>query len=67
MTINDKYSMENMLAQLIFKYACGKVLIDEAKQIASNRIDAFKENCKTSSSLAHKGLDYYAREIVRIM
>lgn len=67
MTINDKYSMENMLAQRIFKYACGKVSIDEAKQIASDRIDDFKEKCKTSSSLAHKGLDYYAREIVRII
>lgn len=64
---NEKYSLENMLAEAIFKYAVGKVTIEEAKQIADDRIEDFRENCKTSSSLAHKGIDYYAREIVRVM
>ena len=63
----DKNSMEGKLARAIYKNAFGKVSITEAQEIAENAIDNFIAGCKESSSLAHKGLDWYAKEIVKTL
>lgn len=63
--MKEKSLLEKKLSKTLYKYALGRLSVQEANELASATVGNFLEGCSESSSLAHKGLDWYAREIVR--
>ena len=63
----EKNSMEKKFAKALFKYSLGKVSVDEAEKIAPASVNKFLKGCESSQSLAHKGLDWYAKEVAKNM
>lgn len=61
----NRNPMEKKFAKAIFKYSLGRVTVNEAKKMAPSAVEKFLEGCKTSYVLAHKGLDWYAKELAK--
>ena len=63
--MKERTFLEKKLSNAIYKYAIGKLTVTEANILAAATINNFIDGCNKSSSLAHKGIDWYAREIAR--
>ena len=63
--MKERSYLEKKLSKAIYKYALGKMTVDEATAKAAATIDIFVDSCNKSTSLAHKGVDWYAREIAK--
>ena len=63
--MKEKSYLEKKLSKAIFKYALGKLTVAEANAKAAATSDNFIDGCNKSTSLAHKGVDWYAREIAK--
>ena len=58
-------TLEKKFAKAVYKYSLGKISIDEADSMSDLYVKQFLKNCETSPTLGHKGIDWYAREIVK--
>lgn len=63
--MKERSYLEKKLSKAIFKYALGKLTVAEANAKATATSDNFIDGCNKSTSLAHKGVDWYAREIAK--
>ena len=63
----ERNPMEKKFAKSLFKYSLGRVSAEDAERMAPSSVEIFLEGCKTSQTLAHKGLDWYAKEIAKNM
>lgn len=63
----ERNPMEKKFAKSLFKYSLGRVTVEEAEKMAPSSVEKFLKGCKTSQTLAHKGLDWYAKEVAKNM
>ena len=63
--MKERTSLEKKLSKAIYKYSFGKLTVEEADSKAAETIGNFIESSANSPSLAHKGVDWYAREIAK--
>ena len=64
MVETKKYTIEGELAKALLRFSFGKLTIDEAKEKAAI---AAKNWDSTNEALAHKGLNWYAKQIISKM
>lgn len=59
-----EYTLENELAIALFKFSYGRLSVTEAKETAKKVLP----NYDTSNEmLMHKGLDWYAKQLLAVM
>jgi len=61
----ERNSMEKKFAKAIYKHSLGRVSVEEAKILAPSAVNKFLKGCESSQALAHKGLDWYAKEMAK--
>lgn len=61
----ERNSMEKRFAKALYKHSLGKVSVEEAEGIAPSAVNKFLKGCESSQTLAHKGLDWYAKEMAK--
>lgn len=59
-----KYTIEGELTKALLRFSFGKLTVDEAKQKAAI---AAKNWDSTNEALAHKGLNWYAKQLISKM
>ena len=64
MVETKKYTIEGELTKALLRFSFGKLTIDEAKEKAAI---AAKNWDSTNETLAHKGLNWYAKQIISKM
>ena len=64
MVETKKYTIEGELAKALLRFSFGKLTIDEAKEKAAI---AAKNWDSTNEVLTHKGLNWYAKQIISKM
>ena len=63
--MNRNYSLENELANALFKYSFGNLTIDQAEAKAKTLVPTFLEGCNDYPMLGHKGIKWFAKEVLR--
>ena len=59
-----KYTMEGELTKALLRFSFGKLTVEEAKEKAAI---AVKNWDPTNEALAHKGLNWYAKQLIAKM
>lgn len=57
----NNYSIENELSKALYKFSYGKLTVKQAEMHAA---EVMKNFDKTNEGLAHKGINWYAKQIV---
>lgn len=65
MAVVDRTPMEKQFSKSLYKHSLGKITVREAEMMAPTYVDRFLKGCETSQELAHKGIDWYAKEIAK--
>lgn len=61
---NDFYSIENDLSKALVKFSYGKLNVIQANKLAKSVVPKMDFS---NSALAHKGVNWYAKEILDVV
>lgn len=64
MVQQKKYTIEGELTKALLRFSCGALTVEEAKERAAI---AAKNWDPTNTALAHKGLNWYAKQLTAKM
>lgn len=64
MTLQKRYTIEGELTKALLQFSCGKLTVEEAKNKAAI---ATKNWDSSNEALAHKGLNWYAKQLIAKM
>lgn len=65
--INKPITTETKLKKALLMFSYGKFSPQQAAQIASKAAPIFEHESQKNSVFAHKGINWYAKEIIAIM
>lgn len=62
-----KYTVESELIKALVMYSYGRVNYEKAAEVASKAALIFEEEAKQNIPLAHKGVNWYAKELLKVI
>ena len=62
-----KHTVESELAKALVRFSYGRVNVGKSKEIAAKFAPVFEEESRKNWVLAHKGVNWFAKEILRVI
>ena len=54
-------------SQALVRFSYGRVNVKKAKEIAARMAPVFEEEAKKNEVIAHKGVNWFAKEVLKII
>ena len=62
-----KHTVESEMAKALYKYSFGRLTVKKAKETAAKFAPVFEEESKKNEVLAHKGVNWFAKEVLKVV
>ena len=62
-----KYTIEKELSKALVRFSFGRVNVKKAKETAARMAPVFEEEAKKNEVVAHKGVNWFAKEVLKVI
>ena len=63
----NQYTVESEMVKALVMYSYGRIDYDRAVEIAAEAAPVFREEAERNIVLAHKGVNWYAKELLKVI
>lgn len=62
-----KHTVEKELSKALVRFSYGRVSVKKAKETAARMAPVFEEEARKNEVVAHKGVNWFAKEVLRVI
>ena len=62
-----KYTVEKELSKALVFFSFGRINVKKAKETAARMAPVFEEEAKKNELVAHKGVNWFAKEVLKVI
>ena len=62
-----KHTVQSEMARALHKYSFGRLTVQKARETAAKFAPVFEEEAKKNTVLAHKGVNWFAKEVLKVV
>ncbi|MBR1477396.1 MAG: hypothetical protein IJ608_05480 [Lachnospiraceae bacterium] len=62
-----KHTIEKELSKALVRFSYGRVNVKKAKETAARMAPVFEEEAKKNEVVAHKGVNWFAKEVLKVI